>query len=628
MKNYLVHIWLPTGIIFGWYVSFWLIWLNHLWFHPVDAGLLTVYLILIYTAIAVLLGFVIQFILYDAQHLFRIKLSAEKNYFYHQIIYVTGLFYLPSRTFFEHLLGNPNGFNKLFYNLFLLSIIASLSWVSIRRYNGLARKFKRIIIYTLYIILAGVTVTVSVSALFQAKAHHQSFASPVSFTASGMNKRQKIMLIGIDAMDWKVLHSLVQQHKLPQVAKLMQSGVSGPLTTLKPSISPLIWTSIATGKLPQKHGIFSFLSLTIPGIRTPIYYHEDTSQHLVQDDYLDSLGYRWLRNFFSRLKIVQTRIVSARDIRAATIWEILNENKYRVGIVGWWPSWPVDTNLNGFMLVEKMTNTFRPQSIHPAFLEDTIRRFERKPEQLTIQDFQRFIMLDTATFEQLRNVAPYAPSLLAPLKRYFIEDDFYFNAGKYLYQKYQPDFFAIYLRGLDGIQHMYWHTYEPEKFPHISPDVLKSDRAKFSKIIEHYYQYMDELLAELLKPTDSHTIVIIVSDHGMEASGTLPFAGTHLHAPPGIIIVSGPQFKKNERIYSATVLDITPTILAAAGLPIADDMDGKVLKEAFISEYLAQFNLSKTIPSYDGLKIKQVSSAQTQYDDEIKERLRSLGYIQ
>ena len=73
------------------------------------------------------------------------------------------------------------------------------------------------------------------------------------------------MLIGWDAADWKVINELVEKGMMPNVAKMIDSGTMGNMRTLSPVLSPMLWTSIATGKRPYKHGIYGFTEPTPNG---------------------------------------------------------------------------------------------------------------------------------------------------------------------------------------------------------------------------------------------------------------------------------------------------------------------------------------------------------------------------
>ena len=69
---------------------------------------------------------------------------------------------------------------------------------------------------------------------------------------------KKILLIGWDAADWKIINPLMDAGKMPNLEQLVERGVMGNLSTLYPELSPMLWTSIATGKRPFNHGIHGF----------------------------------------------------------------------------------------------------------------------------------------------------------------------------------------------------------------------------------------------------------------------------------------------------------------------------------------------------------------------------------
>ena len=76
----------------------------------------------------------------------------------------------------------------------------------------------------------------------------------------GDSKFKKVILLGMDGLDPKVLSSLMEQKELPNFFKLSQTGAYRPLATSNPAQSPVAWASIATGNNPGYHGIFDFLN--------------------------------------------------------------------------------------------------------------------------------------------------------------------------------------------------------------------------------------------------------------------------------------------------------------------------------------------------------------------------------
>src|SRR5689334_12332839 len=69
---------------------------------------------------------------------------------------------------------------------------------------------------------------------------------------------RRILLIGWDAADWQVITPMLEAGQMPVLEKLIEEGVMGNIATLQPVISPMLWTSIATGKTADKHGVLGF----------------------------------------------------------------------------------------------------------------------------------------------------------------------------------------------------------------------------------------------------------------------------------------------------------------------------------------------------------------------------------
>ena len=74
-----------------------------------------------------------------------------------------------------------------------------------------------------------------------------------------MATRPKVLLIGWDAADWEHITPLLEEGLLPNLEQFINDGVMGNLATLEPVLSPMLWNSVATGKLPAKHGIHGFI---------------------------------------------------------------------------------------------------------------------------------------------------------------------------------------------------------------------------------------------------------------------------------------------------------------------------------------------------------------------------------
>jgi len=99
------------------------------------------------------------------------------------------------------------------------------------------------------------------------------------------------------------------------------------------------------------------------------------------------------------------------------------------------------------------------------------------------------------------------------------------------------------------------------------------------------------------------------------------------HEPVGVLIMSGSGIKSDTKISDCSVLDITPTLLYLNNLPVAKDMDGRPLLDAFTEDYACK-NSVKYIETYeDGENNKQSDELDFEVSAEIQERLKGLGYL-
>ena len=125
-----------------------------------------------------------------------------------------------------------------------------------------------------------------------------------------------VVLIGVDGLEWSVILPLARAGRLPTLTGLMEDGTFGKLDTLKPTKSPIIWTTVATGKEPTKHGIEGFIK--------------------------------------SRQKDQPPELYTNRDRRTKALWNIFSNTDRSVHAIGWWATFPAEP-INGVMVAQ--TNT-------------------------------------------------------------------------------------------------------------------------------------------------------------------------------------------------------------------------------------------------------------------------------
>ena len=70
---------------------------------------------------------------------------------------------------------------------------------------------------------------------------------------------RKVIILGIDGMDHAMLATFIDEGRLPNFARLADTGSFSPLETTMPPLSPVAWSTFITGLDPGGHGVFDFL---------------------------------------------------------------------------------------------------------------------------------------------------------------------------------------------------------------------------------------------------------------------------------------------------------------------------------------------------------------------------------
>ena len=145
------------------------------------------------------------------------------------------------------------------------------------------------------------------------------------------------------------------------------------------------------------------------------------------------------------------------------------------------------------------------------------------------------------------------------------------------------DFMAIYYRAIDEISRHFMH-YHPPQMAGIPDD----DFEIYQHVVNATYRAHDMMLQVLLQKAGPDTTVILVSDHGFHSdhlrpkfTPRVPAGITVWHRNQGVLLAKGPGIKPDSQVYGSRLLDVAPTILHAFGLPVGDDMEGRVLAELF-----------------------------------------------
>ena len=421
-----------------------------------------------------------------------------------------------------------------------------------------------------------------------------------------------LLVIGVDGLEWNVILTMLRDGSLPNLARLMRQGVYGRLNTLLNPESPIVWTSVATGKIPAKHGIVAFTRR-------------------------DGKGNR--------------QLYSNGDRKTKALWNILSDYRQRVAVIGWWMTFPVE-EINGIMVAQ--TNTLGgvpikgrlieglPGQVWPAAGQSDMmallkRSHERLPD-LTDEIFGPFPYPLTEMGKRL----------WADCQWSFRADATYLSIARRLLESEEPfDLMMVYFGGPDVVGHRFWRYMQPELYDH---PPSQQEIENFGDVITDYYAYIDRSVGALTDALGPDASVMIISDHGMQPHGLkfdaikaskLKFSGYHFGWSPGVIIVAGsrirhtPGRKKPEDLRQddlqplGSIYDIAPTILTWMRIPLGRDMDGRPLAQLATDDFDIS-NQPESVSTHDTrafLASRPTLRMDAASHRERLEQLRSLGYI-
>jgi tetratricopeptide (TPR) repeat protein len=371
---------------------------------------------------------------------------------------------------------------------------------------------------------------------------------------------QKVVLIGWDGADWQIIDPLIQQGLMPTLKQFLEQGVRGTLSTRQPVLSPILWNTIATGKTPAKHGIHSFI-----------------------EPNADNTG-------------IQPVTSTSRKTKA--LWNILSQNGRKSCVVGWYASHPAEP-INGAIVSDLLISTVArdkadsplpPQSFHPPELGETLLDLRVFPADIgpghvlpIVPSAGEIPLEHTKPLSTMQNILAKCGTTHAIFTK--------------LLETQPWDFAAVYYETIDHFGHMFM-PYHPPRMPHVPEREFNWYRECMTGI----YRFHDMMLERTLQLAGPDAIVVLISDHGFLNDHLRPHTLTGFETPAawhrelGIFAARGPGIRKGDQIEGASITDIAPTVLTMLGLPVGQDMDGKILLGAFDGTVSIQI-----VPSWDSV---------------------------
>ncbi|MGA2248514.1 MAG: alkaline phosphatase family protein [Verrucomicrobiota bacterium] len=356
----------------------------------------------------------------------------------------------------------------------------------------------------------------------------------------------RLLLIGLDAADWKVFHPVIDAGEMPAFSRLVDHGAAGELLAPQPVVPALLSTSLVTGKRAWQHGIWHPSEVARDGR--------------------------------------QLATITAARRRSLALWQMLAREGKRCVVIGW-PATHGEQTENSVIVSDRYPEPTAGPGIKPwpaavagtYWPEGMGKRLDAKrisPEDIGANVISQYVP-DWRKIDQERD------RRIGRLRLYVAADYSYQSAALALLKAEKWDFAAVRFPALAPISRRFLSY-------HLSgPSAGNQEEFRFYRnVIRTTCRILDEMVRELVELAGPESTVIIVSGHGVRTQG-IPSGGfppgdkDSWKSPHGIFLACGPKFTPDILLHGAGVLDVAPTVLTWFGLPIGEDMEGRVLIESF-----------------------------------------------
>ena len=357
----------------------------------------------------------------------------------------------------------------------------------------------------------------------------------------------RVLLIELAAADWKVFNPMIDAGEMPAFSRLVDTGAAGELQAVQPNVPAMLSTSLMTGKRAWQHGVCHSSEVSLDGSR------------LVP--------------------------VTASCRRSSALWQMLAHEGKRCLVIGW-PGTHGEKIDNTAIVSDRYPEPTVGPGIKPwpaaaagtYWPEDLGKKLEAKrvsPEDIGANVISQYIP-DWRKIDQKRD------RRIGQLRLFLAADYSYQTAALTLLKEATWDFAALRFPALAPISQLFMPPHLLIQSPG-NPDEVEL----YQRVLRATCRILDEMVRQLVKSAGPETTVIIASGHGVRTQGVPPGGfppsdPESWKSPYGIFLACGPKFAPDALLHGASILDVAPTVLTWFGLPIGDDMEGRVLIESFV----------------------------------------------
>lgn len=399
--------------------------------------------------------------------------------------------------------------------------------------------------------------------------------------------------IGLDGLDPDWMDRLSTAGVVPNWTRLVSEGADDKLASFLPILSPIVWTTEATGVGPDVHRVLDFEEIEpASGRRVPI-------------------------SGFSRA--------------VPAVWNLASAANRSAGVVGWWATDPAEV-VRGFFVSDRASPILVPTAAggvaYPPALEDRVRAVTARDGAIGVADLRPYLHVPDAEISSGLASPEEMKNPIFALGRILASTRVTQRLSRDLYDRERPDLTAVYFEGPDEIGHVFASDVAPRL-----PCVSEADVARFGDAPIVYYRALDAILGQWMRrAAEDGATLLVTSDHGFKWGAERPCersssewsTAAFWHRPDGVFAAWGKRVRAGRDAAHPSVFDVAPTVLALLGLPPDTRMTGRAVREAFRD--LAPLPANRV---FDAVSVNRVASAPVSAAEasENEKKLVALGYL-
>jgi predicted AlkP superfamily phosphohydrolase/phosphomutase/Tfp pilus assembly protein PilF len=395
----------------------------------------------------------------------------------------------------------------------------------------------------------------------------------------------RVVIFALDGADWELLHELADDGRIPNIKALAIGGTTASMQTIQPTVSPMIWTTIATGLTPDRHGVLDFI---------------DRSRHAPVDA-------------FSR--------------RAPALWDVADAFGRSSLVTGWWTAWP-PTAVNGIAYDTPVEVV--PNAVYPSTLADRAASLAVPADTVGYDQTHRFLNITVDEWDNAINgtnasdpIVIFRSILAKTWNDHRVAINLYNDQRQH---GQDPTLVMISYEGTDAVNHLFAPYHPPYR-----EGISEQSYRKFWPAVSNYYAEVDRLIGEWMGVLPRDTTVMIMSSYGFRwgknRPRAMPNGGATLsdHRNPGMFVAYGPHVMPNRGEHLTSVYDVAPTVLSLLGLPQATDMPGHVMTWAF--KDVAPITSVRVVSYGEFVSSKPLASSARIVEGPFAQKLQAIGHL-